>query len=439
MNLRKIGVVLLALLLAGMAIVPIVSAGTENIIPVTPDGGIISYPHHEIPSDYPQNSKPAQWLSESDMINIVISQETLEKFGQDKQSGIITIPVSYLDLKNTFKTTLEKPSFFTESSLKPDDGILLMRMPKQMYERFVKDAQNGKLSLPAEYFFRYYENSSDLSSHIKVEGNTLQVLPSDKYPLRTISKDSVSDSQLVNPASVVSSAKTSTVLSYDVLYQARQYFNRISSTSYNYCIGQIRPYSWSLLGSGLDQFDVFQEREYRFNSNEAIEIVAKYRDRNQGGDIIIFPALYRSGAQYPITPSQWTSWGGNVPVDKNNLPHAFGYHVQFSGGYYYVNFQDMNTMNWINSYIATAGTGTTSFIELWGSSEYRQRSAPTTNTFSATTNPVMDEWAHILNGDWKKPNQVWKYVSPQTSSYVSVTKTFDGSGNLITRSYGHYP
>jgi hypothetical protein len=342
-------------------------------------------------------------------------------------------------LKNTFKTTLEKPSFFTESSLKPDDGILLMRMPKQMYERFVKDAQNGKLSLPAEYFFRYYENSSDLSSHIKVEGNTLQVLPSDKYPLRTISKDSVSDSQLVNPASVVSSAKTSTVLSYDVLYQARQYFNRISSTSYNYCIGQIRPYSWSLLGSGLDQFDVFQEREYRFNSNEAIEIVAKYRDRNQGGDIIIFPALYRSGAQYPITPSQWTSWGGNVPVDKNNLPHAFGYHVQFSGGYYYVNFQDMNTMNWINSYIATAGTGTTSFIELWGSSEYRQRSAPTTNTFSATTNPVMDEWAHILNGDWKKPNQVWKYVSPQTSSYVSVTKTFDGSGNLITRSYGHYP
>lgn len=439
MNTHKIGIVLLALLLAAMAMVPIVSAGTEKIIPVTPDGGVISDPHHEIPSDYPQNSMPAQWLSESDMITIVISQETLEKFGQDKQSGIITIPVSYLDLKNSFKITPENPSFFSENSLKPDNGIVLMRMPKQMYERFLKDAQDGKLSLPAEYFFRYYENSSDLSSHIKSVGNTLQVQPSNKYPLKTILDDSISESLPVNPASAGSTVKTSAALSYPQLFEARQYFNRISSTSYNYCIGQIRPYSWTLLGSGLDQFDVFQEREYRFNSNEAIEIVAKYRDRNQGGDIIIFPALYRSGAQYPIIPSQWTSWGGNVPVDKNNLPHAFGYHVQFSGGYYYINFQDMNTMNWINSYVATAASGTSSFTELWGSSEYRQKTAPTTNTFSATTNPVKDEWAHILNGDWKKPNQVWKYVSPQSGSYVSVTKTFDSSGNLITRSYGHYP
>ena len=99
----------------------------------------------------------------------------------------------------------------------------------------------------------------------------------------------------------------------------------------------------------------------------------------------------------------------------------------------------MNTMNWINSYVATAASGTSSFIELWGSSEYRQRSAPTTNTFSATTNPVKDEWARILNGNWMKPNQVWNYVSSQTASYVTVTKSFDGSGNLITVSNGHYP
>lgn len=440
MELQKTGIALLALLVAVMVTVPLISAGTDNRNSGSIDGGKISDPHHEIPSDYPQDSKVAQWLSESDMINIVISQRTLEMLGQNEQSGIITIPVSYLDLKTGFANSLEKPSFFTEKSLKPEEGVVILRMPKEIYKRFVNDAYDGKLSLPAEYFFRYYENSSDLYSHIKMEGNTLQVLPSDKYPLRTFSADGVSDVSLLNPKPVASSGKTNAALSYEQLYQARQYFNRISSTtSYNYCIGQIRPYSWSLLGSGLDKFDIFQEREYRFNSNEAIEITVKYRDRNQGGDIIITPALYRSGAQYPITPSQWDSWGGEIPVDKNNLPHAYGYHVQFGNGYYYINFQDMITMRWINSYRATAASGTSSFTDLWGSSEYRQRSVPTTNTFSATTNPVIDEWAHIPNNDWKKPNQVWKYVSPQTSSYVTVTKTFDGSGNLITRSYGQYP
>jgi len=439
MKTMKICVVLLALLLAGMAMVPMVSAGNDNISSGTLDGGVISDPHHEIPSEYPQNSKVAQWLPESDMINIVISQRTLEKFGQDKQSGIITVPVSYLDLNTGFVNTPEKPSFYAEKLLKSDEGVVLLRMPKEMYKRFVNDTRDGKLSLPTEYFFRYYENSSDLYSHIKIDGNTLQVLPSEKFPLTSLFADNISDSQFFNSASHAPTVKTSAVMSYPQMFQARQYFNRTSSTNYNYCIGQIRPYSWTLTGSGLDQFDVYQEREYRFNSNEAIEIVTKYRDRNQGGGIVIFPTLYRSGAQDPIAPGQWVSWSGEIAVDKNNIPHAYGYHVQFSGGYYYINFQDMNTMNWINSYIATAAAGTSSFTDLWGSSEYRQRSAPTTNTFSATTNPVKDEWARITNGDWMKPNQVWRYLSSQTSSYVTVTKSFDGSGNLITISNGHYP
>jgi hypothetical protein len=439
MELRKISIALLAVFLAAMVMVPLANAGTGNSISVASDGGAVSDPHHEIPSDYPQDSRVAQWLPESAMINIVISQRTLEKFDQEKQSGIITLPVSSLDLKTAFVSTPEKPSFFIESSLKPAEGIVLLRLPKDMYNRFISESYDGKLSLPVDYFFRYYENTSDLDSHIVAHGNTLQILPSNNYPLKPVSASSISEQQGLAPASAVSAMKTSTVLSYPQMFEARRYFNRISSTNYNYCIGQITPYSWSLTGSALDQFDVFQEREYRFNSNEAIEIVTKYRDRNQGGDIIITPALYRSGASSPIAPGQWTSWGGEIPVDKNNLPHAYGYHVQFSGGYYYINFEDMNTMNWINSYVATAASGTSSFIELWGSSEYRQRSAPTTNTFSATTNPVKDEWARILNGNWMKPNQVWNYVSSQTAGYVTVTKSFDGSGNLITVSNGHYP
>ncbi len=151
-----------------------------------------------------------------------------------------------------------------------------------------------------------------------------------------------------------------------------------------------------------------------------------------------FPALYRSGAANPIPNNQWDTWGGVIGVDKNDLPHAYGYHVQFGGGYYYVDIEDMDTMDF-TSYDVTSAAGTSSFTDLWGSSEYRQRAAPTTNTFSATTNPVIDEWAHVSGGNWEKPDEAWEYVSRSTDDYVSVTKTFDSSGNLITRSYAEYP
>ena len=52
--------------------------------------------HHEIPYNYMENSKPAQFLPESKMMNIIISQDTLKKFGQDEKSALIEIPISHL-------------------------------------------------------------------------------------------------------------------------------------------------------------------------------------------------------------------------------------------------------------------------------------------------------------------------------------------------------
>ena len=180
MKLVKLSVVLLALLLAAIAVVPMVSA-VEQIVSASPAG-------HQIPSDYLKDSKPAQWLPESDMVNIVISQRSLEKFNQEKQTGIINIPVFYLDLKTTFTDSKENPYVYTENTIGSDEGIALIRMPRQMYEMYVLNAKDGNLSLPADYFIRYYENQADLNSHFKAEGNSVQVLPSEKYPLSKISQ-----------------------------------------------------------------------------------------------------------------------------------------------------------------------------------------------------------------------------------------------------------
>ncbi|MGB7787221.1 hypothetical protein [Methanoregula sp.] len=433
MNLRKWSVALLALLLAAMAMIPMVSAG-EQVVSASPVG-------HQIPTDYLKDSKPAQWLPESDMVNIVISQRSLEKFGQGKLTGIITIPVSYIDLKTTFTNSKENPYVYTENSIGSDEGIALIRMPGQMYEMYVLAAKDGKLSLPADYFVRYYENRTDLNNHFKADGNSVQVLPSEKYPLPKISSGVGTDvSPEILPVQKPSGISVSPAVTYPQFFGFWENYNRISSTNYDYCIGQITPNSWTLSGSALDQFDIFQEREYKFNSGEAIEVVTKYRDRNQGGDIVLFPTLYRSGSTDPITPSQWTVWGDYLPVATNSIPHAFGYHVYFSGGYYYIAFEDMNTLQFVKSYQATAASGTSSFTYLSGSSEYRQKAAPTTNTFSATTNPVVDQWVRVLNGAWQAPNLAWQHVTRGSGvSYVDVQTQVDSSGNIITRSSGHYP
>jgi len=96
MELRKIGIVLLSLLLAAMAMVPLVSAA-ENLQPEDQkhdnvDAVAQLQQAHHIPQEYFKDAKPADPLPESDMITLILSEKTLETFGQDKTTGTIRLP-----------------------------------------------------------------------------------------------------------------------------------------------------------------------------------------------------------------------------------------------------------------------------------------------------------------------------------------------------------
>ncbi|NMB78045.1 MAG: hypothetical protein GYA23_02990 [Methanomicrobiales archaeon] len=375
------------------------------------------------------------------MINFIISQKTLKEIDQDKEIAVISIPVLYLERKGTFLQSKERASFFTEAGIDPDDPIVILRMPIEMYKRFIRESRDGKLSLPEEYFIRYYKTSTDLNSHIKTEGNFLQFLPSENDPsLTNISNDNFPNDPPVLSTQAAIPSLNFNGENYEQMFEFRQHYLKTSANSFDYSIGQITPNRWNLNGAGTDKFDIYQEREYRFNSNEAIEIVVKFRDMPQGGKIVLFPTLFRNGASEPIPTYEGDQWDGYLPVDENDIPHAYGYHVQTSGGKYYIDIEDMNTLSWIGSYQESAAGGTTTFNELWGSSEYRQRSLPTSDSFSARTNPVIDEWVRVTNGNWQKPNSIWSLQpAGSTVSYVDVMTEFDSSGNLITRSYAKYP
>lgn len=455
MRIHKTVVVLLALLLAGMAFIPIVSGEEQAVDSIAAKDFSIqdNYRHHEIPDDYLKDSKPAEWLPDSEMTNIIVSQKSLEQYGQDSKSPIIEIPLKFLESRSNFLSTEKYSGYKIESSIGPDDSIVLIRMPTQMYETFIKEDVDGKLTLPSAYFCRFYSNLADLSSHMTKDGDgVVKITPSDRYPVPRLSDDNtnpntVQEFSLINRSSSsrisqISDIKAASSSPQEYLQWVQSW--RTSSTNYKYAIGQIRPYSWSLSGSTADLFKLFHEREYKFNNGEALEIVAHFHDRNGGAGIELYPALYRSGASDPIGISSWSHWGGYIPIDPNDIPHSYGYHVQItnSGSGYQVNFEDMETSSWINYHSVAAGSTASSFTELDGSSEYSQINVPSTGTFSATTNPVIDEWIIDVNDGWHKPNAVWTTPVSNPSTplpYVSVVPSWDSNGNLITRSYANYP
>jgi hypothetical protein len=401
----------------------------------------INHPQHIIPDNYLKNSKPAEWLPESEMVNIILSQKILERYNQNSNSEIIEIPITYLESKSNFEKNEKFSGYNVEKGIDPDESIVLIRMPSQLYETFIKEDVDGKMSLPSKYFCRFYSNFNDLSSHITKENGSVKISPSSHYPVIGLLEDG--DNSLNAPKSPFNdvSSSASTV--------PQNYFHwattsRISSTNYKYCIGQIRPYDWSLSGSGSDLFKIFQEREYKFNNGEALEIIAQYYDQNEGAGIELYPVLYRNGSQYPINTSEWSHWEGHIVINPNDIPHAYGFHVQTtnSGYGYQVNFEDMETLQWIKVHTVSAASTVSSFTEIAGSSEYKQLSVPSTGTFSATTNPVIDEWVIDVSDGWHKPGDVWNptitMVPATPPLYVSVVPIWD-NGNLITRSYADYP
>jgi len=436
---------MLALLLAAMALVPMVSAG-ENTTNSGELGTVIT-PHHEISDDYLKDMKPAQWLPESKMITFVLSTKTVAKVDQKPKPNIINLPIEYLDSKSTFSSTKEAPSFFIENNLASDENIILVRMPQEMYQQFTKNAQDGKIALPANYFYRYYENLDDLKSRMKLEDDILEILPSDTYPVENSLAKSNEPMKKSSFSALTGTTETQSITGRNSaldeilphFYIAREHAERIHTDyNYDYCIGQIKPVSWTLLGAGNDLFTIFQEREYKFNSGESIEIVVKHWDRAGSGKLELFPTTWRSGAQFQIPTYDYASYPGSISIEENNLPFSYGYHVGFASGYYTINFENMDTFTWIGPYSVTSAPGTSSFTDLWGSSEYKRVSVPTTNTFEATT-VATDEWARITGDPYfQYAVNVWTQVSPEIDQFVSVIADTN-YGRYTTTSHAAYP
>jgi len=169
-------IILLILVLVSLAIVPIACGEEQNNSVQSPPNpcGVASAPAHCIPPSYFKDSKPATPLTESEMITIIISEQTYERFSPKDKPGIIILPVSDLDFSTTFTNSTSSPTWHYEKNLAPDELVAMIRIPGAMYDRLLLMSDGKNLELPASAYVRQYNNLTDLHAHIVPDGMYLK-------------------------------------------------------------------------------------------------------------------------------------------------------------------------------------------------------------------------------------------------------------------------
>ena len=161
-------IIIFFLLLVAIVIIPIVDA-EYNYTP-SETWKYPGVPEHYIPPEYFKDSKPATPLTESEMINIVISGKTLERFTAKDQPGILALPLSYLDFSVNFTNSTSSPTWYYEKNLAPDTPVALIRMSDAMYVRMLAMSDGKNLELPISVYVHQYSNLTSLNAQIHPDG-----------------------------------------------------------------------------------------------------------------------------------------------------------------------------------------------------------------------------------------------------------------------------
>jgi len=168
MKTSEFRIILPVLLLAFFIIIPIVTAET-NFTP-SETWKYPGVPEHHIPPEYFADSKPATPLTDAEMINIVISGQTLERFTAKEQPGILALPLSYLDFSENFANSTSSPTWHYEKNPVPDTPVALIRMSDAMYVRMLAMSDGKMLELPISVYVHQYSNLTSFNAQIHPDG-----------------------------------------------------------------------------------------------------------------------------------------------------------------------------------------------------------------------------------------------------------------------------
>jgi hypothetical protein len=411
MRLRKIGIALLALLLAAIAMVPMVSAANRPMYGV----------------DWSRVA-PTAPVDETELLTIIISENDFSSWSPEKDGAFIQMPA--VDNRQCAGTTESADGYIIRGNVADSEKIVVLQLPKKMFERLSQDSKDGILLVPKE-FFAHYTSIADFK---KTSSERLASLKKSYEGNYTAEKPEVTD---------LGSAGTRAPYTR---YQRWQVFSSDSSPySPVFVSGKINPSTFSRTGSGT----IFcEERELHMNRYDAdsdgidvIEmVVGAYTPGYPSGstsNLNLYPVIYNADINGdPI-------YLGYIPVSTSSLPHSYNYYVQLtpaSGSMTYdIWIQDTATETWLAYYTYTDSVNPSAYIrDVRVSAEFT--TVNSASTFNIQTNPITDEWLLVSeDSSWHTPSEVFSYQRlienhPGQMLYASTTGSFLSNGQLRTTS-----
>jgi hypothetical protein len=317
MQLRKISFVLLALLLAAMAIVPMVNASdpalqknesrqnTGIITPIFDDSEIVMM----------------EPVNESEMVSFVFSENLVNGRKGAADTVSITIPRSQIS-KNLLDATKGSDIYLQQDMEKTAGRVALLQIPKTLFEQN-NPATSDQITLDYPLTdYSFYSSMTELTTAVK-ERKTERITKQRPGVVRN-TKKSVS-------SAVTKAASTSFYAEWDLWKR--------SDTSYTPVAlrGDMKPDTFSNSGQSIEAD--YHETEIHLNrANDVVELVLWYCD---DGHIWLSAPIYDEGVLKWGTGGTGMKW-----VDasaKNRMNYEF--YVNPSGQYS-INFYNTGTGMW---------------------------------------------------------------------------------------------
>jgi len=407
----KIGVILLALLLAAMAMVPVVSAADRQMYAV----------------DWSRVA-PTQPVAEKDLLTIITSENVYATALSINDSEFVAIPA--LDSSETAVAIDKGPGYIVKGVVDDSDAVTVIRLPRKMYDNFARDYKDGMVMIPKE-FVAHYRSIADFEKKSADLKAAIEKSYAGNY---TNTEPTIADLQ-----------PQGTRAPY-TRYQRWQVFSSDPSGRQTiYLTGKINPSTFSRTGSGT----IFcEEREIHLNrydpDNDGIDVielvVAAYTPTYPSGspsNLNLYPVIYNGDINgNPI-------YLGYIPVSTTSLPHSYNFYVQLSVGSssttYDIWIQDTVSQAWLGHYTYTDSVSPSRYIrDVRVSAEFTTVNSP--STFNIRTNPITDEWIKVSgDSNWHAPSYAFSFQRlienhPGQMLYVSTTGSFSGNGQLVTTS-----
>lgn len=412
MELRNLSVVLLALLLAGMTMVPCVNAeaqpsGIMNVTTtqlsneVTPtitlqelpvfQPGIndkLSYEEEKLlQKNYTQSSS----VPETDMVEIIFSQAWVLQNDRDSRKEMIqlTFPVSWLNTPE----------------VQNDESVIMLRVPKHMLEldNISKDPTQICISYP-EYMFEEFLNLDQ--KNIKLQERQDALDTAIKHSVKSTFSAPKKDSR-------------ATTGSKSIDRQVRAWYQRDTAYTVTKVIGYIDPTSYSNSG---ESFRNYNEREiYLDRSGDTIEFISDFTDT---GEEYVWVAIYDEGT--------WSTAWNWLNIDVTGTLQPINYRFYINSGVYNLFLQDTSSGLWYSQSYTDTDNPSTRVNWLVGSTEVDTEGG-ISNYFRTETNPIRDDSTYTGNS-WETPQTTFDFNSyTSDEQYVYITAGFDGSGRLASQ------